>query len=79
MKQSRQNKNYKLSKARKISYWKKFEEWLLQKGIERYTTGRHLSGYRWVDGGGCATVSMIMLSVEFDEMNKELWNKAYSQ
>ena len=77
MKRAKQDKKQKLKRAAKATYWKKFVEFLNELGIEEYTEGKYLLGYRWIDSGKCASVEMIMQSIMFDRENPALRNRAY--
>ena len=77
MKRAKQHKEYKLKQSAKVTYWRKFIEYLNELGIEEYTEGKYLLGYRWIDSGKCASVEMIMQSIVFDRENPVLCSKAY--
>ena len=77
MKRAKQHKEYKLKQSAKVAYWKKFVEYLNELGIEEYTEGKYLLGYRLIDSGKCASVEMIMQSIMFDRENPALRSRAY--
>lgn len=77
MKQAKLDKKRKYQKACRISYNNLFEQYLSKQGIEKYYPYKNVSGYRWESTGECATVSMILMSCEFDLLYPALRSKAY--